>query len=49
MFQNGPIAVQKRNSDLMVPAILAATLLLGGFTAFGIVVLGYEIVAVFRR
>ena len=49
MFQIDQGAVLERGSNLMVPAVLAATLLLGGFTAFGIIVLGYEIVAVFRH
>lgn len=49
MLQNDQGAVLKQGSDLLVPAILAGTLLLGGFTAFSAVVLGYELIALFRH
>ena len=49
MFQNDPSGVLKRGSDPMVSAILAATLLLGGFTAFSVVVLAYEIFSLFQH
>ncbi|GJE31190.1 hypothetical protein LDDCCGHA_1366 [Methylobacterium oxalidis] len=49
MIQNDPATVLNRDSDLILPAILAATAVLAVFTAISAVVLGFEIAALFEH
>ncbi|MER2264421.1 hypothetical protein [Methylobacterium oxalidis] len=49
MFQNDPATVLNRNGDLILPAVLAATAVLAAFTAVSVVVLGFEIAALFKH
>lgn len=49
MIQNDPAIVLNRDSDPIMPAVLAATAVLAVFTAVSVVVLGFEIAALFKH